>query len=67
MPVPKKRHSNTRTNKRRKSNFKLKPVNYSTCPSCGAPTLPHSACLTCGMYQGRQVIVIKEKKSKKEK
>ena len=66
MPVPKKRHSNTRTNRRRKSNFRIKPVNYSLCPQCSQPVLPHTACAACGTYQGRQVIVIKEKKTKKE-
>lgn len=67
MPVPKKRHSNTRTNRRR-ANWKIKPVNFYSCPSCGEPILPHNACPSCGMYQGRQVLKIKEKKeNKKEK
>jgi large subunit ribosomal protein L32 len=66
MPVPKKRHSNTRTNKRR-ANWKIKPVNFGACPACGDPILPHRACPSCGAYQGRQVIVKKEKKDKKEK
>ncbi len=69
MPVPKKRHSNTRTGKRR-ATWKIKATNISKCPSCGEPTLPHRACLACGSYQGRQVIVIvdkAEKKGKKEK
>lgn len=63
MPVPKKRHSNTRTNRRR-ANWKVKPVNFSACSACGAPVLPHRACRACGSYQGRQAVAIKEKKGK---
>ena len=66
MPVPKKRHSNTRTNKRR-ANWKLQPVNLGSCSQCGAPVLPHYACGSCGTYQGRAVIKIEEKKEKKQR
>ena len=63
MPVPKKRHSNTRTNRRR-ATWKVKPVNFSKCPSCGEAIMPHRACAACGTYQGRQVIVIVSKEEK---
>jgi len=63
MPVPKKRHSNTRTNRRR-ANWKVEKINYGLCPSCGSPILTHRACPNCGSYQGRVAITIKEKKSK---
>lgn len=67
MPVPKKRHSNIRQGKRRFANYRLTAVNLSRCPQCGAPTLPHHACPTCGTYQGRTIIKIKtKKKGKKE-
>ena len=67
MPVPKKRHSNTRTNQRR-ANWKVKPKNMGKCPSCGEPILSHRACSSCGSYNGRQVLNIKVKKGKgKEK
>jgi len=65
MPVPKKRHSNTRSQMRR-ANWKLKKVTFSLCPQCGAPILPHHACKKCGSYNGRTVIVIKQKKDKKK-
>lgn len=65
MPVPKKKHSNQRTNRRR-ANWKIKPVNFGACPSCGEPILPHKACSKCGSYNGRQVIAVKSKKDKKE-
>jgi len=55
MPVPKKRHSNTRTRTRR-ANWKLKALNLSECPQCHAAVMSHMACPSCGTYQGRQVI-----------
>ena len=65
MPVPKKRHSRSRQNKRR-ANYRVKAVNLSTCPQCHAPTLPHHACPTCGTYRGRTVLEVgkKEKSAK---
>ena len=66
MPVPKKRHPNTRTNQRR-ANWKVKLKSLGKCPSCSAPVMPHRACPSCGTYQGRQVIKIKDKKDKKSK
>ena len=67
MPVPKKRHSNVRQGKRRFSNYRLKSINLSKCPQCGAPTLPHHACPSCGNYENRTVIKIKTKKKKGKK
>jgi large subunit ribosomal protein L32 len=67
MPVPKKRHSNVRQGKRRASNFTISAKEFSRCPACGAPLLSHHACPACGMYKGRPVIKIKQKKVKKEK
>jgi large subunit ribosomal protein L32 len=68
MPVPKKRHSNTRTNKRR-ATWKIHPVTIGKCPQCGSPVLPHNACRNCGTYQGRAVLkieAVEEKRKKKE-
>jgi len=67
MPVPKKRHSNTRTRTRR-ANWKLKAMNFATCPQCHSMILPHHACLVCGTYKGRMVLNIgTEEKKQKEK
>jgi large subunit ribosomal protein L32 len=55
MPNPKRRHSKSRSRKRR-AHDALKPVGYSACPSCQAPKLPHRVCLSCGQYDGRQII-----------
>ncbi|MFC1571418.1 50S ribosomal protein L32 [Candidatus Margulisiibacteriota bacterium] len=65
MPMPKKRHSNVRQGKRRFSNSRLKAKQISRCATCGAPILPHHACLTCGNYKGRPAVKIKQKKAKK--
>ena len=67
MPVPKKRHSNTRTRTRR-ANWKLKPMNFGECPQCHSPVMPHHACKVCGTYQGRAVLKIEaEEKDKKKR
>jgi large subunit ribosomal protein L32 len=31
-----------------------------TCPQCGAPTLPHHVCMSCGTYRGVQIIELEE-------
>jgi len=59
MPVPKRRHSNSRTNKRR-SNWKLVRPNLVNCSHCHQPRLPHRACPNCGYYGGREIVAIKE-------
>ncbi|MFH1117986.1 MAG: 50S ribosomal protein L32 [Pseudomonadota bacterium] len=55
MPVPKKRVSRTRRDKRR-THKKLAPVNLSRCPQCSEPMLPHRICPSCGFYKDRTVI-----------
>jgi large subunit ribosomal protein L32 len=59
MPVPKRRHSNSRTNKRR-SNWKLVKPNLVNCSHCHQPRMPHRACPNCGYYGGREIVPIKE-------
>lgn len=59
MPVPKRRHSNSRTNKRR-ANWKLTAPNLVKCSHCKQPRLPHRVCPHCGYYGGREVVQIKE-------
>ena len=53
MPNPKRRHSKTRTAKRR-THDALKPVGLSECPHCHEPKPPHRVCANCGYYRGRQ-------------
>jgi len=55
MPVPKKRVSRTRRDKRR-THKKLTPVNVTACPQCSEFMMPHRICPSCGFYKGRTVI-----------
>jgi len=64
MPNPKRKHSKSRTGKRRNSK-KIRKVSLSKCSNCGYLKLPHSVCPECGYYNGEQVIQLK-KKGKKE-
>ncbi len=65
LQLPKRRHSKSRRDKRR-ANWKLRTVNLSRCPQCGAPKLPHRVCPGCGYYAGREIIPLKKKKEKKK-
>ncbi len=57
MAVPKKKTSQSRRDQRR-SQHKLSVQTASFCPQCKSPKLPHRACLKCGTYKGREVIVL---------
>jgi large subunit ribosomal protein L32 len=59
MPNPKRRHSKTRTAKRR-THDALKPVATGACPQCREPKPPHVVCPNCGYYRGRQVKAVAE-------
>ncbi len=65
MPNPKRRHSNQRTRKRR-THDKLDPSTIVACPNCKAARIPHRVCPECGYYNGRPVIRIKQRKTKKK-
>ena len=55
MPVPKRKTSKSKRDKRR-THQKIDAPNVSVCPECGESKLPHHACLACGSYKGRTVI-----------
>jgi large subunit ribosomal protein L32 len=57
MPVPKRKTSKTKRDKRR-AQHKLDEHTGSICPQCKSPKLPHRACPKCGTYKGREVIVL---------
>jgi len=55
MPVPKRKTSKSRKNKRRAGN----PYRISLpvpCPHCHQPRSPHRVCPHCGYYNGRPVM-----------
>jgi large subunit ribosomal protein L32 len=59
MPLPKRRHSRARGRKRR-TNWKIAMVQPIECPHCHQARLPHHICSSCGYYNGRQIISVKE-------
>ncbi|HQX83508.1 MAG TPA: 50S ribosomal protein L32 [Vicinamibacterales bacterium] len=59
MPNPKRRHSKSRTAKRRTHDTLVK-VQSGRCPQCQEMKLPHQVCKNCGFYNGRQVRAVKE-------
>jgi large subunit ribosomal protein L32 len=59
MALPKRRHSKSRTGKRRAHDALTAP-SLSVCPQCHEPKLPHFACSSCGTYRGRKVAVLEE-------
>ena len=59
MPVPKRRTSKSKRNKRR-AHDALTPINTISCPQCGEPSLPHRICRHCGTYRGRQMAETEE-------
>lgn len=63
-PLPKRRLSTRRQGKRRAS-LKLTLAGLVKCPQCGTFRLPHRVCPNCGYYDGKPV-VIKREKSKKQ-
>lgn len=60
------RHTKSHTNNRR-SHHSLKTKNLGKCASCGYLIRPHTVCINCGKYEGRQVVDVLAKLDKKEK
>ncbi len=67
MPLPKRKHSKARRDKRRSANSKLATPGFSICAQCKKLKLPHRICPHCGYYNGKPVVVIKEKIKEKKK
>jgi large subunit ribosomal protein L32 len=55
MAVPKKRKSKARVRTRR-SHDALTPKTLGWCGHCGEPKEPHRVCLSCGTYNGKQML-----------
>lgn len=62
MAVPKRKTSKQRKHTR-SANWKISAPNLSECPSCGELKLNHVVCSNCGNYDGKTVVVKKEKKA----
>ena len=59
------RHTRAHT-KNRRSHHGLKAPTLAICAHCGATHRPHHMCLSCGFYNGRQVIDLAAKKKARE-
>ncbi|HXG38449.1 MAG TPA: 50S ribosomal protein L32 [Bacteroidota bacterium] len=59
MPNPKRRHSKSRSRKRR-THYKATAPSLVECPQCHEQKLPHRACPNCGYYKGRSMFIPKE-------
>ncbi len=55
MPVPKRKVSRSRRDKR-SANKGLKPKAFSACQNCSEPIAPHQVCAACGYYKGRKIM-----------
>jgi large subunit ribosomal protein L32 len=55
MPNPKRRHSKSRSAKRR-THYKAVASTLVECPNCSETKLSHAACPSCGYYNGRSVM-----------
>lgn len=68
MPLPKRRHSKSRRDKRR-THQELSAPALTKCPQCQAYIRAHNACPKCGYYQGEKVdhTVKQEKQSHEQK
>jgi large subunit ribosomal protein L32 len=59
MPVPKRRTSTTKKNKRRAHDAIDAPATIP-CPECSETMVRHRACPHCGMYRGRRVVEVND-------
>jgi large subunit ribosomal protein L32 len=66
MPTMRQRHTHSHTHQRR-SHHALKTQIFGLCAKCGQSVLPHRVCPNCGTYQGREVVDVLKKLTKKEK
>lgn len=58
MPVPKRKRSKQRRDKRF-ANKGIKVKSFARCANCNEAILPHQACKGCGFYKGAQVMTSK--------
>jgi len=59
MPVPKRRTSSAKRDRRRSHDALSSPA-LATCSNCSSRIVPHRVCPSCGYYAGRQVIAVAE-------
>jgi large subunit ribosomal protein L32 len=62
MPVPKRKRSRARRDKRF-ANKGMKVQSITACSNCKDPLATHQACLKCGFYKGKKVMTTKQDRS----
>ena len=55
MPVPKRKTSRSRRDKR-SSTKGIRPASVASCLTCQEPVAPHQACKACGYYKGVKIL-----------
>ncbi|RDF14395.1 50S ribosomal protein L32 [Levilactobacillus brevis] len=58
MAVPARKTSKTKKRMRR-GHIKLATLNLAPCPNCGELRKSHVVCPSCGFYDDRQVVAVK--------
>ena len=58
MANPKKQKTHSATHKGR-AHLALKKTTLTKCPKCGKMRKPHTVCVFCGTYKGREVLKVK--------
>jgi len=66
MPVPKRQHSKSRTNRRAAGKHKI-PAFAGTCSVCNAIIEQHAVCLGCGFYKGMKLMRTKAERKEERK
>ncbi len=56
-PLPKRKHSQGRRNRRR-AHDAIPAPHLITCSNCGEKHRPHRVCPSCGHYAGKEVIEV---------
>ena len=59
MPVPKRRTSSSKRDRRRAHDALTVPA-LAKCSNCGAVVSPHRVCPSCGQYRKRQVVAVRD-------
>lgn len=62
MPVPKRKRSKSRRDKRF-ANKGIKVQAFGLCDNCKEVVQAHSACQGCGFYRGRKILTTKSERS----
>lgn len=64
MPVPKRKRSRARRDKRF-ANKGIKAKAFGSCSNCSEVIAPHAVCKNCGHYRGRKIMTTKTERATK--